>query len=181
MTQTRRYFISREGEEPRVFEVTAGEAGVLRIIDGGGNVVEVDAFSPGPGQLHLLIDGRSRDVDVLQTGAGLVVQVEDRSFSVDVVNERERRMRAATGRQGAMASPELTSPMAGKVVKILARPGQVVEEGQPLVVVEAMKMENDLKAHRPGVIGDVGVTTGQAVEIGDVLLRIEEALVESAG
>ncbi len=173
MSERARYFLPGDEEDDRVFEVVPVD-GLLRVTTPEGNVVDVDAFSPGPGQLHLLWGQRSVDVDVVETDQGLAVYVDDQRFDLDVLSERERRMRTATGGRGGAASPELTSPMAGKVVKILAQAGATVEEGDPLVVVEAMKMENDLKAHRAGVVATIAVESGQAVEIGDLLLTIED-------
>lgn len=174
MSEIGRYFLPGDGEEPRIFEVTPGEDGRLVVKSPEGNVYEVDAFSPGPGQLQMLVGDKSVEVDLRETAQGLLVQLDDVEFAVDVVNERQRRMRAASGKGAGAASPELTSPMAGKVVKILVEVGQAVEEGQPMVVVEAMKMENDLKAHRAGVVATIAVESGQAVEIGDLLLTIED-------
>ncbi len=152
MSERARYFLPGDEEDDRVFEVVPVD-GLLRVTTPEGNVV---------------------DVDVVETDQGLAVYVDDQRFDLDVLSERERRMRTATGGRGGAASPELTSPMAGKVVKILAQAGATVEEGDPLVVVEAMKMENDLKAHRAGVVATIAVESGQAVEIGDLLLTIED-------
>ena len=174
MSEFGRYFLPGDGEEPRIFEVAPGANGRLKVTSPEGNVYEVDAFSPGPGQLQMLVGDKSVDVDIRETEQGLMVQLQDVDFAIDVVNERQRRMRAASGKGSGAATPELTSPMAGKVVKVLAEVGQAVAAGDPLVVVEAMKMENDLKAHRDGVIGEIAVQAGVAVEIGDLLLTIQD-------
>ena len=84
-------------------------------------------------------------------------------------------MLEATGEGAANNNPELETPMAGKVIEVMVSVGQSVEVDDPVVVVEAMKMENVLKAHRGGVIGGVRVAAGDTVDVGDVLLMIDDA------
>lgn len=73
----------------------------------------------------------------------------------------------------AAASKELRAPMPGKVVDILVKPGQSVAEGDPLVVLEAMKMENVLRSAGDGVVAEIAVQSGQAVEKDAVLVALE--------
>jgi biotin carboxyl carrier protein len=80
---------------------------------------------------------------------------------------RDRAVADATGPQ------RVTAPMPGKVVRVLVKSGDEVEERQGLAVVEAMKMENELRATRHGHIRDVAVSEGQSVEAGQVLLIVE--------
>ena len=67
----------------------------------------------------------------------------------------------------------VAAPMPGKIVKVLVQPGDAVEARQGLVVVEAMKMENELRAQRPGTVTDVRVQEGMSVEAGTVLVVVE--------
>ena len=173
MSNKRQYTVF-DGEEERIWEVETLSSGAYRVSTPRGETLEVDSFSVGDNMLHFLCDRRSVDVGYAEQAAGIQIHVEGERHHIEVLNERERRMRAVGGGGSAADAPELTSPMAGKVVKVVAEEGQSVETGDPLVVVEAMKMENDLKAHRPGVVASVAVAAGDAVEIGDVLVIIED-------
>ncbi len=163
-----------EGDEEREFSVETLEDGRYRIVKPDGSDVTVSAFQPAKGRMHLLTDGgESHDFSVREDDGVYTVQIRGIDTDVDVLNERQKRMReAGVGGRGA-SGPDLVSPMAGKIVAVKVAEGDTVEEGQVVVIVEAMKMENDLKAHVSGTVTAVGVGEGQAVEIGDVLVSIE--------
>jgi biotin carboxyl carrier protein len=93
--------------------------------------------------------------------------------SLTVQDERKLRMSAGSRKLKVEGPQLLKSPMPGKVVKILAKPGDTVEEGQSLLIIEAMKMENELKAAAPGKVARVFVEEGQAVEANAKLMSIE--------
>ena len=101
------------------------------------------------------------------------MQLRGESEHLYVLNERQKRMRIAGAAARGAGGPDLCSPMAGKVVAVCCEQGQQVDEGETVVIVEAMKMENDLKAHLSGAISAVHVAEGDAVEIGDVLVSID--------
>jgi biotin carboxyl carrier protein len=163
-----------DGEDELAYSVTRRDDGIFSVVTPDGTTVEVDAFRPGNGALNLLVAGASHDVDVRRSAGAFAVSLPSGTHHIDVLNEREKRMAVAgVGARGA-GGPELTSPMAGKVVAVEVAVGDEVEEGQTVVIVEAMKMENTLKAHKPGTISSIPVEPGQAVEIGDVLVEIED-------
>ncbi len=83
-----------------------------------------------------------------------------------------RRERAATGAAGASATETLVSPIQGTVLKVPVKNGDQVEEGDLICVVEAMKMENEITAHRSGKVSDLGVKEGGSVAAGDVVAKI---------
>ncbi len=90
----------------------------------------------------------------------------------DVMDERTRHIRSLTVRSGAAAGPAtLRAPMPGLVVRLAVEVGQQIGAGAGVVVLEAMKMENELKASGPGVVRAVLVQTGQAVEKGQALVE----------
>ena len=126
---------------------------------------------PGPGVYSILLDGRSYDVFVEDTPTGLVVTIEGHRFALDVRDPRRwSRMTAATG-AGAVQS--ILSPMPGKVIRVLAAPGDEVVPGQGIVVVEAMKMQNELKSNRAGRVLSVPAKEGATVTAGELLATIE--------
>lgn len=161
-------------EDDRQWVVNTLEDGRYEAVGPDGKTYTVDAFSPVAGRLHMLVDGQSWDMDAREIEGENHVQWRGLTKTIKVLNEREKRMAVAGigGKNGG--GPELLSPMAGKVVAIKAQVGDVVEEGDVVLIIEAMKMENDLKAHRAGRIESVNVSAGQAVEVGTTLVVIED-------
>lgn len=133
----------------------------LLIRDGAGDEPGVDATSRG---------GRSEEV-VLASGPGGAVTARVGGIPVDVhPSHRRRRSRDA---QGTQSGPQrLVAPMPGKVIRVLVKPGDVVAARQAVVVVEAMKMENELRAVRDGRVSDIVVRDGQLVDAGALLAVI---------
>jgi biotin carboxyl carrier protein len=127
---------------------------------------------PRPHPVHAF---RSYELAIEERSPGeLVVFVEGRAIALSVPQLQRRgqspqRRRAASG--GAAA--RVVAPMPGRVVKVLAKVGQAVEDRQPLVVVEAMKMENELRSPRSGIVSAIEVAEGMAVESGAVLVVVE--------
>jgi biotin carboxyl carrier protein len=124
-----------------------------------------------PGVYSVLLDGASYEIRLSETPNGLSAQVGGRRFSVEIRDPRDARggTRASTssGRQNVKA------PMPGKVVRVLVKVGDSVEAGQGLVVVEAMKMQNEMKASRPGRVIEVRAGAGETVGAGDTLVVLE--------
>jgi glutaconyl-CoA/methylmalonyl-CoA decarboxylase subunit gamma len=102
-------------------------------------------------------------------GATLIVGLEGREFTVKLTDPKRLRTGAGAGLE---QSGLLTAQMPGKVVRVLAAEGDAVEEGAPLMVVEAMKMQNEMKAARAGVVKKIYVTAGDTVNAGDKLAVI---------
>ena len=136
----------------------------------GGAPIErqYSAALAGDGTWSILIDGRSYAVRILHAGE---VSVDGRVFHVDVFDPRELRgRRAAADSSGPQA---VTAPMPGRVIRVLVDPGQQVAAGEGLIVVEAMKMQNEMKAPRAGRVAAIKTAAGAAVSAGDILLVIE--------
>ncbi len=142
-----------------------------------GIVHEVDAVRSGEHALSLILDregGISREVQIAPAGppGEMLVGIEGRNVAVSVNARRTRR-----GQPDAGASLDgeqtIAAPMPGRIVRILAAAGDEVAARQPLIVVEAMKMENELRAPRAGRVKLVTVTPGMSVESGRVLVVIE--------
>jgi biotin carboxyl carrier protein len=134
--------------------------------------VERDALvtSPEPGIYSILIDGRSYEAFVEDTATGIAVSVDGHRFEIDVRDPREWS-RKASG-HGGEGVQTISSPMPGKVVRVLVAVGDAVEAGQGIVVVEAMKMQNEMKANRAGTIQTLPAKEGATVSAGEVLATI---------
>ena len=164
-----RYYVTVEG---RTFEVDL--TGDVPRVDGDEVDTELAAVPGRPTRL-LLLDGRSRTVVARREEDGTWdLYVDGERFRADVVDERTRAIREMTGQTAAELGPRpIRAPMPGLVVQVSVEPGDTVEAGQTVAIVEAMKMENDLKAESDGVVASVLVETGEPVEKGMVLVEFE--------
>lgn len=134
----------------------------------------VDAVRAGSDTWSLLIGGRSYDVGVVERAAGeLTVHVNGRTVPVTIVSPLRRRRRAGPAADTGTGPHAIAAPMPGRVVKVLVKAGDPVAARQGLVVVEAMKMENELRALRPGTVREVRVTEGMSVEANAVLVVVD--------
>ena len=136
---------------------------------------EVDFTPIGGGLFSLLIKGRSYEVDVVEEGEGvLAIWVDGEPHHIEFEEEGRRRRRGAKGPgRGEGGRQTIVAPMPGKVVKVLVSPEQEVSAGQGVIVIEAMKMENELKASGPGVVKEIRVQEGAGVGGGEILVVIE--------
>ncbi|MFW6078638.1 MAG: acetyl-CoA carboxylase biotin carboxyl carrier protein subunit [Gemmatimonadota bacterium] len=162
--------------------VTSGDRTIE--VDLSGDVPEVDgspvradlAAVPETPLRHLLADDRSHTL-VAGAGAGRgawEIHFDGHRYAVEVIDERTKAIREVTGGAEAHKGPlPVKAPMPGKVMRVEVEAGQSVEPGQGLVIVEAMKMENELKADAAAVVAKVHVSAGEAVEKGAVLVEFE--------
>jgi pyruvate carboxylase subunit B len=130
---------------------------------------------PGTPIRHLTMDGGSEMVAVEAVGRGLwAVGFQGERHELEVVDERTRHIRSLTGGGAKASGPTvLKAPMPGMVMKVAVEAGQRVAAGAALVVLEAMKMENELRAPTAAVVKGVRVKPGEAVEKGQVLVEFE--------
>jgi len=136
-----------------------------------GKEIEVDAVLARPDVLSLRIGNKAYEVKCERVGSELHLWVGSRRFASEVRDPRSLRGRArAADDQGPR---RLTAPMPGKVVRVLAREGSEVESGAGLLVVEAMKMQNEIKSPKRGTVQKMLVAEGAAVNAGDVLVIVE--------
>jgi biotin carboxyl carrier protein len=164
-----------EGKEvrTRAIEIPREAAGpkVDVILDGKNALWEV---SPMPGGGYSLVgpDSRHAEATVHRMPDGrLRVHVGGDTFDFELLDELTARAQQAAGGKGKKKSADVKAAIPGRVLRILVKPGDVVAASQPLLVLEAMKMENDVRSHRDGTIRSVEVAAGQAVGAGDVLVR----------
>jgi biotin carboxyl carrier protein len=138
-----------------------------------GRVVNADVQLLEPGVMSLLIvdpEAQGRQYRCVLDGDGVVVGGRRYGFEVDDPRSLQGRRGAGGGTEGPQP---VKAPMPGRVVRVLVAAGDAVEEGQGVVVIEAMKMQNELKSPKAGRVARVGVAVGDTVGSGDVLVVVE--------
>jgi biotin carboxyl carrier protein len=136
-----------------------------------GRAVEVDAVLARPDVLSLRIGNMAYEVKSERVANDLHLWVGSSRFAVEVHDPRSLRGRAHTGDDHGPR--KITAPMPGKVVRLLVREGDEVEPGTGVAVVEAMKMQNEIRSTKKGTIKKILVSAGAAVNAGDVLAIVE--------
>ncbi|HSK66502.1 MAG TPA: biotin/lipoyl-containing protein [Anaerolineales bacterium] len=140
-----------------------------------GKIYEID-FESVSGQpvYSLIVDGRSHESYIYQGEENWQVLLRGRLYPVTVEDEREMRLRAAAGGRVAETGEfHLRSPMPGLVVAVPVTEGQEVKKGEVILILESMKMQNELKAPRDGTIGRIRVRPGESVEQKQTLLSVQ--------
>lgn len=137
-----------------------------------GQSVNIDALIPRRDVLSLLIDGQSYEVKREQTATDLHLWIGGSRIAVELRDPRSLRSRqqAASDERGPR---KILAPMPGRIVRLLIDENSDVEAGQGIVVVEAMKMQNEIKSPKKGVVKKILATAGAAVNPGDVLAIVE--------
>jgi biotin carboxyl carrier protein len=154
------------GSKIRQVEFTLDRERVRSSIDG--RVVEADAVEVSPGTYSILIDGKSFEARVESSATGLRVHVDGREYLFAIRDARQwRRYRGAAAE--AEGRQKVVAPMPGKVIRLLVKAGDPVESGQGLLVVEAMKMQNEVRSPKSGTVEELTVLPGQTVNAGDTL------------
>ena len=160
-----------KGDEELDFHVESDEDGTFRFRRGGDNAESrVDVRFLPDGRVHVLRNGASYDVTVEMDGPKVCCAVWGQIVELEAYNDRDLHMMRLEGAGAVASDPEIESPMAGRVVAVRVEPGEEVEEGAPLVVIEAMKMENLITAPHTGRVDVVDVSAGETVEKGARLL-----------
>ena len=146
----------------------SAEGYTLRLPD---RSLKVDAVILSEGSYSLLLDGSSFDVTVQRSLTHYSVTVNGVPFEVALRDPRQFGHRVGSGEDSA-GPASVTAPMPGKLVTLLVAEGDSVKEGQGVAVVEAMKMQNELKAPKSGTVEKLCAVEGQALNAGEVLLTI---------
>jgi biotin carboxyl carrier protein len=160
----------------------------------GGDEIAVDVIQRPGGKLEALVDGEPVEVDAVDVEGATNVRVRGQIFdlwleghgaTVGFVGSGHRaraqvesdrmRMAASAARSTSTSASMVTAPMPGRVVKVLVAEGAAVQAGAPVIVVEAMKMENELCAAKPGVVVRIHVAVGQNVDGGAALVELAPA------
>jgi biotin carboxyl carrier protein len=175
----RQGFKIRVGEREHEVAVTrdadgSGKAHIVvdgvayEVADAGGHALRVTSLAGDhPRQIEVTLASNSRPSEAWVAGE---------RARVEVLTEQEARLAAALGKStSGSGSGSLSAPMPGRVVKVLIREGETIERGAPAIIVEAMKMENELHAPASGVVRSVAVREGDTVEAGQILCEIADA------
>jgi biotin carboxyl carrier protein len=151
--------VAIDGRAREVDLATTGDAS-------GAQIVAVEA-----GVYSVLTDGRSYEARIEQSDGYVIVFIDGHRFEIEIRDPR--RWSRQTGRQGAEGRLNVTAPMPGKIVRLLVAEGDAVAAGQGILVMEAMKMQNEMKAPKAGRVVSLTAREGATVAAGDVLAAIE--------
>ncbi len=155
------YTVSLDDQEGRI---------ALRI---DGSPLEIDMASiQGDQFFSLLIDGRSYTAVAATQGEQREVKVNGVSSAVAVEDEQLARLRGQVKPRRRVGGDQIKAPMPGRIVSVSVAAGDTVESGQGVVVIEAMKMENELRAHSGGTVKEIRVDEGDTVDKNAVLVVI---------
>ena len=133
----------------------------------GGRLVEADAIRSSSGAYSILLGGRSLEVIAEESSNGLLLRANGHEFQAEVIDPRSWRRRRGAGIEFE-GRQQLLAPMPGKIVRVLAAAGQQVTAGQGLLVIEAMKMQNEIRSPKSGTVEKLA-REGQTVNAGEVL------------
>ena len=165
-------FIAKLGEQSYTVEIEENGKSVYRVsVDG--NEFLVDGKKTGRTNFSLIVDNRSFEIEVDNTDDEYRVLVDGRNYRIHLVDERRVRVGAAQSGQQPQGRQMVSVPMPGKIIAVLVAVGDAVEKGQGLVIVEAMKMENEVRSPISGEVKEIKVKPGDTVEGGALLVIVE--------
>jgi biotin carboxyl carrier protein len=159
-------------DKEREIEITRrGEHTFQVIVDGQPH--QVDARYCSADWLSILIDNTSHDISFNIDKEDVELSFRNRTFNITVLDERKMRMRRVRSDLDISGPEIIKTSMPGKVVKVLVNEGDTVESGTGVIIIEAMKMENEIQCRNTGVVKTVHVQAGQTVESDAALIEIE--------
>jgi biotin carboxyl carrier protein len=165
-------FIAKLGDQSYTVEIEENGKSVYRIsVDG--NEFLVDGKKTGRTNFSLIVDNRSFEIEVDNTDDEYRVLVDGRNYRIHLVDERRVRVGAVQSGLQLQGRQMVSVPMPGKIIAVLVAVGDAVELGQGLVIVEAMKMENEVRSPISGEVKEIKVKPGDTVEGGALLLIVE--------
>jgi biotin carboxyl carrier protein len=157
--------------DDRSFEININEEGEI-IADGKRLSVDFQSVADQP-VYSMLLDGESFEANVSLREKGVEVLLRGRLFLIDVEDERQRRLRETTSIELDLEGEfTLAAPMPGMVVAVPVEVEQSVEKGDNLIILESMKMQNELKAPREGKVSSIRVGPGDSVDQDQALLTL---------
>jgi biotin carboxyl carrier protein len=167
-----RYLATIDGAEHEFDIEELPVAGSFQI-DIGGKKFDADLRQVGRASFSVVIGKRSFDLDVVPEGEEVVVSSRSGTTRLTLEDARRRLMGARGKAREVSGRVQMRAMMPGRVVSLLVKAGDEVAAHQGVIVVEAMKMENELKSPKAGKVTEVKVVAGQTVEKGELLVVIE--------
>jgi len=165
-------FLAKLGDQSYTIEIEEIGKSVYRIaVDG--NEFLVDGKKTGRTNYSLIVDNRSFEIEVDHAEDEYRVLVDGRNYHINLVDERRVRVGGTQSGLELQGRQLISVPMPGKIIAVLVSEGDAVEKGQGLVIVEAMKMENEVRSPATGTVRDIKVKPGDTVEGGAVLVVVE--------
>jgi pyruvate carboxylase subunit B len=167
-----RFWVKGTGEGQNLEYEEKGHLALVRI---GDREVPVDiSLKPGSPYMHLLIEGRSYPCTFHEEENIMVLNLRGREYRFEVLSDRRKRVRdLGLKEEKAVGSKDIVAPIPGLVVEVEVNEGDTVEAGQGVVIMEAMKMENELKAPAAGIVKAIKTEKGTPVDQGQLLIEIE--------
>lgn len=168
---TKYYAVAGATNDEHEVKIT-GAGGKNFTLEIDGKSLEADFVKTGHNLFSLIIDNKSYEIDIYFDGTKYDILVNGDHFTVEVFDELKKmlRDRVTKGLQGRQI---ISTPMPGLVTKVMVKEGQEVSEGDPLLILVAMKMENQIKAPKNGIVQNLYVVPNQTVSIGDKLAIID--------
>ena len=172
MLMKKRYVLSHDGQQHNATVATAGQETQVQIADGPSHPVNYWPVLGGRA-ISIRLNGHMHLVHItgLDNKGNVMATIDGRPVHLTVMDELKAQALQSLGAVGG--SGVLTADIPGLVVEIKVAPGQKVHQGEPVIVVEAMKMQNELCAGVAGTVAEIPVGEGQSVNPGDTLLVIE--------
>jgi len=163
------YSVKSSTEKEKKVEIKKGQIFVE------GDLLDWDISKVSDHHYHLISKGSSYNLEIVKAdfkAKQLVIKVEDQEFELDVKDKMDMLLqKMGISAMATSAIAEVKAPMPGLILDILVEPGQEIKKGDQLMILEAMKMENVLKAQGEGVISSIEVTKGNSVEKNQVLIK----------
>ncbi len=137
-----------------------------------GKEIYVDAHRTEACVYSILVNGKSYEVDITHDGEDFIILIDGEMHRISVIDERRKLLKSIGTLEKPSGPRIISAPMPGRVVRILKKVGDRVEKSQGVIVVEAMKMENELKVNNDGVVKNIFVKEGDTVEAGQKLVEV---------
>ncbi len=167
------YLVKSNGKE---FDIVVAKSGDSYHTDVNGKEQTVQFASCGKSKSVMIVDGCSHEISIKTNGYdnSRLVTVGGIEVELEIVNFRLAQFKKAAGNSNSKAaSKKIKAPMPGLILEVKVSPGDKIESGQTILVIEAMKMENAIKSSAAAVVKNVAVSKGQSVEKGDLLIEFE--------
>lgn len=161
----------RIGERTR--EVELRREGAAYAVSVDGRRYRIDAARPDRSFSNLLVGSESYDLGISARGSDYTVEFRGRRYQFQLFDPSTQWMGAGVSGAAAHGPQDIAAVMPGRVVRVLVAPGDAVESGQGLVVLEAMKMENEVQSPKDGTVTAIHVAPGQTVETGARIATVE--------